>query len=153
MRTMRAYVLTAPGEGGVQEVPVPAARRGEVVVDVARVGGCGTDVEFYTGEMAYLASGGSSYPLRLGHEWSGTVSAVGEGVDARWVGRRVRGDTMLGAGTGRRCRRGNQHVCEHRAEVGILDGRPGALAEQLAVPVWSLHALPDAGDAARGALV
>jgi threonine dehydrogenase-like Zn-dependent dehydrogenase len=153
MRTMRAYVLTAPGEGGVQEVPAPRARPGEVVVDVARVGVCGTDVEFYTGEMAYLASGGSSYPLRLGHEWSGTVSAVGEGVDARWVGRRVAGDTMLGDGTCRRCRRGNQHVCEHRQEVGVLDGRPGALAEQLAVPVGSLHALPDTVDAQLGALV
>lgn len=151
--TMRAYVLTGPGEGRVQEVPAPAARPGEVVIDVARVGVCGTDVEFYTGEMAYLASGGSSYPLRLGHEWAGTVSTVGDGVDPGWVGRRVTGDTMLGDGTCRRCRRGNQHVCEHRGEVGILDGRPGALAERLAVPVSSLHALPDAVDAQLGALV
>lgn len=150
---MRAYVLTAPGEGAVQEVPAATARPGEVVVDVARVGVCGTDVEFYTGEMAYLASGGSSYPLRLGHEWSGTVSAVGDGVDVGWVGRRVTGDTMLGDGTCRRCRRGNQHVCERRQEVGVLDGRPGALAEQLAVPVSSLHPLPDAVDAQLGALV
>jgi threonine dehydrogenase-like Zn-dependent dehydrogenase len=150
---MRAFVLTGPGEGAVQEVAAPTARPGEVVVDVARVGVCGTDVEFYTGEMAYLASGGSSYPLRLGHEWSGTVSAVGEGVDAGWVGRRVTGDTMLGDGTCRRCRRGNQHVCARRQEVGVLDGRPGALAEQLAVPVSSLHALPDAVDAQLGALV
>jgi threonine dehydrogenase-like Zn-dependent dehydrogenase len=153
MLTMRAYVLTAPGEGAVQEVPAPTARPGEVVVDVARVGVCGTDVEFYTGEMAYLASGGSSYPLRLGHEWSGTVSAVGDGVDARWVGRRVTGDTMLGDGTCRRCRRGDQHVCARRQEVGVLDGRPGALAEQLAVPVSSLHPLPDTVDAQLGALV
>ena len=104
--TMRAYVLTAPGEGGVQEVAAPTAAGGEVVVDVERVGVCGTDMEFFTGEMAYLHSGHASYPLRLGHEWVGTVAAVGDGVDADWVGRRVMGDTMLGDGTCRRCRRG-----------------------------------------------
>jgi threonine dehydrogenase-like Zn-dependent dehydrogenase len=151
--TIRAYVLTGPGEGAVQEVPAPHASPGEVVVDVLRVGVCGTDVEFFSGEMAYLHSGHASYPLRLGHEWAGRVSAVGNGVDAAWVGRRVMGDTMLGDGTCRRCRRGHQHVCERRQEVGVRGGRAGALAEQLAVPVTSLHALPDSVDATLGALV
>ena len=63
------------------------------------------------------------------------------------------GDTMLGDGTCRRCRRGYQHVCENRQEVGVRGGRPGALAEQLAVPVTSLHALPDSVDSVLGALV
>ena len=150
---MRAYVVTAPGEGSVQEVPAPVAIPGEVVVDVERVGLCGTDVEFFTGEMAYLHSGHASYPVRLGHEWAGTVTAIGDGVESGWLGRRVMGDTMLGDGTCRRCGRGNQHVCEHRQEVGIRGNRPGALAQQLAVPVSSLHALPNAVDAALGALV
>ena len=74
---MRAYVLTAPGAGSVQEVPVPEAIAGEVVVDVERAGVCGTDVEFFTGEMAYLHHGHAAYPMRLGHEWCGRVSAVG----------------------------------------------------------------------------
>ena len=150
---MRAWVLTGPREGSVQEVPAPVATPGEVVVDVERVGLCGTDVEFFTGEMAYLHQGHAAYPMRLGHEWCGRVSAVGDGVDAAWVGRRVMGDTMLGDGTCRRCRRGHQHVCEQRQEIGIRGGRPGALAEQLAVPATSLHALPDAVDAVLGALV
>ena len=150
---MRAYVLTGPEKGGVQEVPAPVAAPGEVVVDVERVGVCGTDVEFFTGEMAYLHQGHACYPMRLGHEWAGRVAAVGDGVDAAWIGRRVMGDTMLGDGTCRRCRRGHQHVCEHRQEVGIRGGRPGALAEQLAVPVTSLHALPDSVDPMLGALV
>ena len=129
-RTMRAYVLTGPGEGEVQEVPVPVAAPGEVVVDVERVGVCGTDVEFFTGEMAYLHQGYASYPIRLGHEWAGTVASVGTEVEPAWVGRRVMGDTMLGDGTCRRCRRGYQHVCENRQEVGVRGGRPGALAER-----------------------
>ncbi|WP_318307058.1 zinc-dependent alcohol dehydrogenase [Amycolatopsis solani] len=150
---MRAFVLTGPREYSVREVPSPVAVPGEVVVDVERAGVCGTDVEFFTGEMPYLHDGHAAYPMRLGHEWAGTVSAVGDGVDPAWLGRRVMGDTMLGDRTCRRCRRGHQHTCEQREEVGIRGGRPGALAERLAVPAWSLHALPDSVDAVLGALV
>ncbi|MEQ0559820.1 alcohol dehydrogenase catalytic domain-containing protein [Amycolatopsis sp. NEAU-NG30] len=151
--TMRAFVLTGPREYSVQEVPAPEPVAGEVVVDVERAGVCGTDVEFFTGAMTYLHQGHSAYPMRLGHEWAGTVSAVGEGVDPAWLGRRVMGDTMLGDRACRRCRRGHQHTCENRQEVGIRGGRPGALAERIAVPAWSLHALPAAVDPVLGALV
>lgn len=150
---MRAFVLTTPGAYEVQDLPAPVAAPGEVVVDVERVGVCGTDAEFFTGAMAYLHQGHSSYPMRLGHEWSGRVAAVGEGVDPGRLGRRVMGDTMLGCGDCRRCLRGHQHVCEKRQEVGIRGQRAGALAEQLAVPASSLHALPDSVDAVLGALV
>lgn len=150
---MRAFVVTGPGEAGVQQVPAPTAVPGDVVVDVHRAGVCGTDAEFFSGEMQYLRDGHASFPVRIGHEWAGTVSAVGEGVDRSWLGRRVTGDTMLGCGACRRCRGGRQHVCERRTELGIRGGRPGALAEQVAVPATSLHALPDEVDDVLGALV
>ncbi|WP_426567145.1 zinc-dependent alcohol dehydrogenase [Angustibacter sp. McL0619] len=150
---MRAFVVTAPREFEVQQVQAPAAGPGHVVVDVERVGVCGTDVEFFTGEMQYLADGHARFPMRLGHEWAGTVASVGPGVAQTWVGRRVTGDTMLGCGSCRRCKQGSQHVCEDRFEVGIRGGFPGALAEQLAVPVTALHHLPDGLDAETGALV
>ncbi len=150
---MRAFVVLGPGNAEVQDVADPVADAGEVVVDVERVGVCGTDVEFYTGDMAYLHDGQAAYPMRLGHEWSGTVSEVGAGVDPGWVGRRVTADTMLGCGTCRLCRSGRQHVCRDRQEIGIRGGRPGALAERLPVPVTALHALPDNVSAAAGALV
>jgi threonine dehydrogenase-like Zn-dependent dehydrogenase len=150
---MRAFVLTGPRACEVQRVPRPRPSTGEVVVDVERVGVCGTDVEFFTGEMAYLHSGHAWYPMRLGHEWCGTVAEVGAGVHPSWVGRRVMGDTMLGDGTCRRCLRGHQHVCEQRDEVGIRNGRAGALAEQVAVPAASLHVLPEGVDPVLGALV
>ncbi|SFP79362.1 Threonine dehydrogenase [Geodermatophilus dictyosporus] len=150
---MRAVVLSGPGRCAVEEVPAPTAVPGEVVVDVERVGVCGTDVELFTGELSYLETGHSSYPLRPGHEWCGRVTAVGDGVDPAWLGRRVTGDTMLGDRVCRRCRRGQQHVCEDRQEVGIRGDRPGALAEQLAVPAESLHELPDSVDPVLGALV
>jgi threonine dehydrogenase-like Zn-dependent dehydrogenase len=150
---MRAFVLTGPGVYSVQEVPAPVAAPGETIVDVERAGVCGTDVEFFTGEMQYLHQGQARFPMRLGHEWAGTVSAVGDGVDPGWIGRRVTGDTMLGDGVCRRCRKGHQHVCANRQEVGVRGGRPGALAEQLAVPATSLHTLPATIDPVLGALV
>ena len=158
---MRAYVVTGPGQGEVQDVEPPVAGPGLVVVRVERVGLCGTDVEFWSGEMAYLHQGHATYPLRLGHEWCGTVMTAGSdgsdsstgAADLEWVGRRVTGDTMLGCGHCSRCRSGRQHVCERRHEIGIRGGWPGALAEQLLVPVTALHALPDTVDAVAGALV
>ena len=150
---MRAFVVTGPGKAEVQQVEAPAARPGEVVVDVERAGICGTDVEFFTGEMSYLHTGQASYPMRIGHEWSGTVAALGDGVDPGWLGRRVTGDTMLGCGHCHRCLSGRQHVCAERYEIGVRNGWPGALAEQLPVPVKALQALPGTVDAALGALV
>lgn len=150
---MRAFVITGPGRAEVADVPEPVAEPGEVVVDVRRAGVCGTDVEFYTGHMAYLHDGTARYPVRIGHEWMGVVTELGPGADAAWLGRRVTGDTMLGCGHCRLCRSGRQHVCADREEVGIRRGRAGALAERVAVPADSLHALPDAVDDVLGALV
>lgn len=150
---MRAFVVSAPGQAGVEDVPEPEAVAGEVVVDVDRVGVCGTDVEFFTGEMQYLHDGHASYPMRLGHEWMGRVSEVGPGVDPAWLGSRVTADTMLGCQRCDRCASGRQHVCEWRTEIGIRAGRPGALAERIAVPAWALHLLPESVDEAAGALV
>ncbi len=150
---MRALVISGPQRAEVQQVEPPAPAAGEVVVDVRRAGICGTDLEFFTGEMAYLASGHARYPMRIGHEWMGVVSAVGADTSASLIGRRVTGDTMLGCGSCRRCATGRQHVCADRYEVGIRGGWPGALAEQLAVPATSLHLLPDSVDDAAGAMV
>jgi threonine dehydrogenase-like Zn-dependent dehydrogenase len=150
---MRAFVVTAPGAGAVRDVAAPAAAAGQVVVDVHRAGVCGTDAEFWSGDMAYLRQGHARYPLRLGHEWCGIVSATGPGVDGAWLGVRVTGDTMIGCGRCRRCRSGRHHVCASRAEIGIRGGFPGALAEQLAVPVTALLALPGEVDDAAGAMV
>lgn len=150
---MKALVIVSPGRAEVQEVESPTALPGEVVIDVGSAGICGTDLEFFTGQMQYLAEGLATYPIRIGHEWMGTVSAVGAGVDSTWLGTRVTGDTMLGCGQCHRCLTGYHRVCEFRTELGVRGGRPGALAEQLAVPANSIFALPDAVDNMSGALV
>ena len=150
---MKAFLVTRSGVGTVGDVPPPEAGAGQVVVDVARVGICGTDVELFHFSKARLGRMRNAYPLRLGHEWSGIVSAVGDGVDKTWLGRRVTGDTMLGCGNCDRCRDGRHYVCDERYEIGVMGGWPGALAEKLMVPVSSLHCLPDALTDEMGAMV
>jgi threonine dehydrogenase-like Zn-dependent dehydrogenase len=150
---MRAFVITGPGEARVEDVAEPQPRAGEAIVAVERAGVCGTDVELFIGRMSYLHSDLARYPVRIGHEWAGVVCAIGDGVDDSWLGRRVTGDTMLGCGTCARCTGGRQHLCADRYEIGIRGGWPGALAEQLPVPVGALQPLPDNLDPTLGALI
>jgi threonine dehydrogenase-like Zn-dependent dehydrogenase len=150
---MRAFVITGPGQGAVQDVPEPEPGPGEVVVEVERAGVCGTDAELFSGEMPYYDTGDAAHPLRIGHEWSGVVITLGADVDPGLYGRRVTGDTMLGCGKCDRCGNGRGHLCADRHEIGIRRGWPGALAERLPVPAWALRRLPDSVDAAAGALV
>ncbi len=150
---MRAFVITGPGIGAVAEVPEPIADPGQVIVEVDRVGVCGTDMEFYRGDMAYLTSGDAIFPMSIGHEWCGRVVSVGDDRDAPWMGRRVTGDTMLGCRTCSRCLDGRQHLCQDRFEIGVRHGWPGALAERLPVPTTALVPLPEDFDPVLGALV
>jgi len=150
---MRALVVTAPRQAAVVEVDDPVASPGELLVEVERVGICGTDVELYTGEMAYHDQGVTHFPLQLGHEWTGRVVAVGSAEDESWLGRRVTGDTMLGCGHCDYCLSGHHHVCPDRFEVGIRDGWPGALAERVLIPTRYAYAIPESVSLAAAALV
>lgn len=150
---MRALVVTAPRQAAVLEVEDPVASPGELLVEVERVGICGTDVELYTGEMAYHDQGVTHFPLQLGHEWTGRVVAVGTPEDESWLGRRVTGDTMLGCGHCDYCLSGHHHVCPDRFEVGIRDGWPGALAERVLIPTRYAYAIPESVSLAAAALV
>jgi threonine dehydrogenase-like Zn-dependent dehydrogenase len=150
---MRALVVTAPRRAEVLEVPDPVARPGELLVDVERVGICGTDVELYTGEMSYIEQGFTHFPIRLGHEWAGRVTAVGSADDEGWLGARITGDTMLGCGRCDYCVSGHHHVCPSRFEVGIRDGWPGALAQKMVIPTRFAHVIPEGVSLAAAALV
>ena len=135
------------------EVPEPQVGAHDVLVEVERVGICGTDVEFFTGEMAYLASGEAHFPLRIGHEWCGRVIQIGESVDPRWLNTFVTSDTMLGCQKCQRCKSGYQYLCADRDEVGIRRGFAGALAEKVVIPDFALLELPSDMDPALGAMV
>jgi threonine dehydrogenase-like Zn-dependent dehydrogenase len=150
---MRAFVVTGPHEASVEEVAAPQPGPHDLLIDVERVGICGTDVELYSGEMAYLDQGITTFPIRLGHEWTGIVSGVGSSANEHWLGKRVTGDTMLGCGHCRFCLGGHQHVCPDRFEVGIQDGWPGALAEQMLIPARFALEIPASVSVTAAALV
>jgi 2-desacetyl-2-hydroxyethyl bacteriochlorophyllide A dehydrogenase len=150
---MRALVVTAPRQAEVQNVPDPVARRGQLLIDVERVGICGTDIELYTGKMAYIEQGLTHFPLRLGHEWTGRVVATGSSEDERWLGKRVTGDTMLGCGHCEFCDAGHHWVCPNRSEVGILGDWAGALAEKIVIPTRFAYEIPENVTVTAAALV
>ncbi|MGA2528313.1 MAG: alcohol dehydrogenase catalytic domain-containing protein [Acidimicrobiales bacterium] len=150
---MRALVVDGPRSAWVKNIATPVPDQGQLLVEVERVGICGTDVELYNGEMAYFGQGLTHFPLRLGHEWTGRVSTVGPDTDPAWVGKRVTGDTMLGCGTCRSCLAGRHHVCPTRSEVGITDGWPGALAELMLVSARFALAIPDSVSVTAAAMV
>jgi len=152
MTNVRALVIDGPKSAAVQHVDEPVPGQGQLVVDVHRVGICGTDIELFTAELAYFEQGKSRFPLVPGHEWCGVVSAIGPGTDPAWLGQRVTGDTMLGCGQCQRCTSGRHHVCADRHEIGIM-GWPGALADKVLVPAWSVYRLPDTVDDRAGAMV
>jgi threonine dehydrogenase-like Zn-dependent dehydrogenase len=150
---MRAFEVVERGVGRVAEVDAPVAGPGQVVVRVERVGVCGTDVSIFYGDAARIGRNRLSYPIRLGHEWSGTVVELGDGVDAAWLGARVTGDTLIGCGHCERCRTGRHHLCDDRSGIGVRRNWPGALAALVPVPEVSLRRLPDTVSFEAGAMV
>ena len=153
MATVRAFVITGPQRTDVVDVPAPIPGPGQVIIDVERAGVCGTDAEIYAGDMVYLQSGETTYPVRIGHEFCGVVTEVGREVERRWLGQRVVADVMVGCGSCERCTNGRHHVCAQRHEIGVRDGWPGALAEQMSLPVEALHRVPEPLDPTVGAFV
>ena len=150
---MRVLRVIAPRTALIQEVPYLVPGAGDLLVSVERVGICGTDVELYNGEMAYYQSGRTTYPVQIGHEWTGTVLDVGVGASKSWIGKRVTGDTMLGCGLCARCASGKTYLCDSRIELGITDGWGGALAEQILIPERFAFEIPASISVAAAAMI
>ncbi len=142
---MRAAVITGPGHVEVTTVDDPAPGPGEVVLAVAAVGVCGTDVHILAGEFA------PRLPLVPGHEFAGEVVALGAGVEGLRVGDRVAADPNTFCHGCWYCRRGQANHCERFAAVGVT--HPGAAAEYVAVAAGNCVVLPDHVPVADAALV
>jgi 2-desacetyl-2-hydroxyethyl bacteriochlorophyllide A dehydrogenase len=140
---MPAVVISDRDEVRVEERPVPAARAGHVLVETAYVGLCGTDAALLTGASPFIQLGHQRYPFVPGHEWSGTVVAVGDGVDDLTPGARVVGDPFITCGACRMCRRGRRNVCERRSEMGVRGAYAGAASRYALVPARVCTRLPD----------
>jgi L-iditol 2-dehydrogenase len=112
----------------LEDVPEPSPGRGEVLVDVHAVGICRTDVEIVEGSHPFYRDGGPEQPFVTGHEWSGFVRELGEGVVGPPIGTLVTGETGIGCGVCDLCRMGQHNACPNRVETGIF-GRDGAMRE------------------------
>src|SRR5256714_11209616 len=132
---MKAVQITAPGKVEVTEVedPVPGPR--EVVVEVAACGLCGTDLHILHGEFA------PTLPIVPGHEFAGTVVAVGGAVTERHTGDRVAVDPSLFCNECYQCRRGHNKPCERWAAIGV--SVPGGAAPYARAPVANCVPLPE----------
>lgn len=105
---MRAAVLFGPGDIRVTDKPVPVPGPGEVLVKVAMCGTCGTDLKILDGHFPQTPPFGSFTP---GHEWTGTVAAVGESVDEFAPGDRVAIEAHSGCGRCDNCVTGRYTAC------------------------------------------
>lgn len=146
---MSAVRVDGPGEHRLLAVPRPEPGPGEVRIDVHAAGLCASDREVYEGTRA---SGYVRYPVTPGHEWSGTVAALGEGVDGALLGRKTVAEGFRSCGACERCRQGETTLCiSGYDETGFT--LPGALASALVIPARLLHLLPDDADLTAAALL
>jgi L-iditol 2-dehydrogenase len=135
---MRALVKTMKGKGFIElkDVPAPTISDSEVLIDVKACGICGTDLHIYHDEFPYYP------PVTLGHEFSGTIAALGKNVRGWAVGDRVVGEPhTMACGICALCRTGNRQSCPHKRSPGW--GIDGAFAPLMRWPEPALlHRLP-----------
>jgi L-iditol 2-dehydrogenase len=129
----------------VRETETPAPSSGEALVRVRACGICGTDLHFYHGVFPANPS------VSLGHEFSGEIEALGEGVEDFERGHRVVVEPIKRCQGCSSCRTGRYHLCPGRAFLGMVAS--GGMAEYLTVPAYMLYRLPDEIDFELAALV
>jgi 2-desacetyl-2-hydroxyethyl bacteriochlorophyllide A dehydrogenase len=132
---MRAFMITGPRSGEVRDVPIPDPGPGEALIKVGFAGICGTDYHLFDGDLP------TTYPLVSGHEFSGTLAAIGP--DARdWrPGDRVAVDPTLYCGRCYHCLRRQANHCDEWGAIG--DSKPGGLAEYVTVPIRNMYRVED----------
>ena len=152
---MRGAVLFGPRDIRVVERPVEQPGYGEVLVKVAMCGTCGTDLKIFEGHFPLTPPFGDFIP---GHEWTGTVVALGEGVDEFSLGDRVCIEAHHGCGRCDNCLTGKYTAClnyGNRAKGQRASGMTanGGFAEYALHHVSSLYKLSDTLSYKAGVLI
>jgi 2-desacetyl-2-hydroxyethyl bacteriochlorophyllide A dehydrogenase len=157
---MRAWVLGDPGQLSVVDKPIPMPGRAEVLVRIDAVAICATDVEIIQHGAPAMISGGEPFNKMFtpGHEYMGTVVALGPGVDEYRIGQRVTVEVHAGCGQCKRCRQGMYTAClnygdidkGHRANGFTTDG---GFAEYAVNNINTLIPVPDTMSDAEATLV
>ncbi len=146
---MKAVLIERPHEVAYVELDTPTAGPGEVVVRSHAAGVCRTDLEMLHGGLTDPRW--VRFPLVPGHEWSGTVTELGDGVDDLTVGTRVVCEGIVPCNRCRRCREGKTQLCVSYDQIGFT--RAGGYGEYVCVPRHVVHVLPDAVSFSAGVLV
>ncbi len=147
-KTNDAYVITGPGElSTVSADRDGQLHPGDVRIDIAFCGICGSDVDAYRKGYPY-------HPTLSGHEWSGIVTAIGDDVDGLAVGDRVARTCQPPCGECALCLAGRPENCVRRS-LSTVEHAPahGAYTRAIDVPARSVVALPDTVTLEQGALV
>lgn len=143
---MRAVVLDGRGSIEQRDIPEPEPGPTDVVVAPEAVGICGTDLHLAAGDYP-----GGAFPVVPGHEFAGTIRAVGTAVTEFAVGDRVCVDPNPSCGRCEQCVAGATNLCEVIKPIGIAVN--GACAELVCIPRDVVYRLPETVDATTGALV
>ncbi|HWQ15012.1 MAG TPA: galactitol-1-phosphate 5-dehydrogenase [Roseiflexaceae bacterium] len=142
---MRALVYEGPWHMPLREVAAPEPGPDDVVVRVQAVGVCGSDVHGFTGSTGRRTPG-----IVMGHEFAGTVAAVGAEVSDYRPGDRVIVQPLVVCGACAMCRAGRPNVCQRRTMIGMT--YHGAYAELVRVPQRQLYRMPAGLSWEHGAL-
>ncbi|NLL22412.1 MAG: alcohol dehydrogenase catalytic domain-containing protein [Tissierellia bacterium] len=152
-KTMKAMALIAYDQLQLVEVPVPQPGPGEVLCRIKAVAICGSDPKMIHGGYAF-ANWPPYFPFIMGHEWSGQIVALGDGVEDYAVGDRVAGEAHVGCGKCDNCKNGHYTVCLNYGRDGH-DGKidvghrhygfywQGANAEYNVYKTTGIHRIPD----------
>jgi L-iditol 2-dehydrogenase len=146
---VRAVLIERPHAVDWVELETPTARPGEVVVRSHVAGVCRTDLEMLHGGLTDPRW--VRFPVVPGHEWSGTIAELGDGVDDLEVGERVVCEGMIPCNRCRRCKEGQTQLCLNYDQIGFTRG--GGYGEYVSVPRHVVHRLPASASFAAGALV
>ena len=125
------------GRMSVDAAPPQAPGEGEVQIEVSFVGVCGTDLHVIHGTMDYRVT----FPQLIGHEMSGVVAEVGDGVEDLAVGQTVVVRPLISCNECPACKGGHRHICQRLLFLGI--DAPGALQNFWTVPAEIVHVVPE----------
>lgn len=142
---MKALLSYGKYKGEIAQLPIPKIKDDdEVLVRISYCGICGTDQDLFSSNCSFAEDSLVTYPVRLGHEWSGVVEKVGENVTDFQKGDKVVGDNSVACGKCEPCRSGDFDHCEHRLNVGTIDPvYDGAFCEYYVIPARHLHKIPN----------
>jgi len=146
---VKAVAFAGPGRLEVREVPEPQLASGEVLIDIAYCGVCGSDLHEYASQAPSMRAAGIFQPV-MGHEFTGVVSELGPGVDSFKVGDPVVVHPGGPCGDCYYCRAGAANLCAEQVGTGYR--KQGAYAERVAVRADQALPLPDASWLERAAL-